>query len=48
MREFFKGDALKQIIETKAHRLKPLIKFGVSIDEMKEKIAEYEKKKTIF
>jgi len=48
MREFFKGDALKQIIETKAHRLKPLIKFGVSIDEMKEKIAEYEKKKLFF
>ena len=36
MDEFFTGNTLKEIIDSKIHRLTPLIKLGVSIEELKE------------
>jgi len=48
MHKFFKGDALRKIIKKKAHRIESLIKLEISIDEMKEKIADHEKNKLFF
>ena len=48
MPEFYKENALKKIIDAKAKRIAPLIKDGVSFDEQKEKIIEYERKKLFF
>ena len=48
MHDFFTGDALKEIIKNKALRIEPLIKSGVSIDQMKTQIAEYERKNIFF
>ena len=48
MREFYTGNALREIIEAKSIRIAPLIEHGISIDEMKEKIVEYENKKLFF
>ena len=45
MDEFFTGNALKEIIDNKIHRLTPLIKLGVSIEELKERISKKEEKK---
>ena len=48
MHDFFTGNALKEIIEAKAKRIAPLIKHGISVDEQKEKIKEFENKKLYF
>ena len=44
MHDFFTGNALKEIIEAKAKRIAPLIEYGISVDEQKEKIKEFENK----
>ena len=38
MDEFFSGNALEKMVDNKIHELKPLIKYGVSIEELKERI----------
>ena len=48
MDEFFTGNALKEIIDNKIHRLTPLIKLGVSIEELKERISKKEEEKLFF
>ena len=48
MHNFFTGNALKEIIEAKAKRIAPLIEHGISVDEQKEKIKEFENKKLYF
>ena len=40
MDKFFSGDALKKMIDNKIHKLNPLIKHGVSIEELKERISK--------
>ena len=42
MDEFDSGNALKEIIDNRIHQLNPLIKHGVSIEELKN---AYQKKK---
>ena len=48
MHNFFTGNALKEIIEAKTKRIAPLIEHGISVDEQKEKIKEFENKKLYF
>ena len=47
MREFYTGNALREIIEAKAKRIAALMTV-ISIDDLKEKITEYENKKLFF
>jgi len=48
MPKTFIGDVLKEIISNKAQSIEKLIKSGISIDEMKEQIIEYERKKIYY
>ena len=48
MHNFDTENVLKEIINTKAKKIAPLIKHGISIDEKIEKIKEYENKKLFF
>ena len=42
MDKFFSGNALKEMIDNKILELNPLIKHGVSIEELKERISQKE------
>jgi len=48
MDKFFSGNALKEMIDNKIHELNPLIKHGVSIEELKERISKKEEEKLFF
>ena len=48
MDEFDSGNALKEIIDNRIHQLNPLIKHGVSIEELKERISKKEEEKLFF
>ena len=48
MDEFFSGNALEKMVDNKIHELKPLIKYGVSIEELKERISQKEEEKLFF
>ena len=48
MDKFFSGNALKEMIDNKIHELNPLIKHGVSIEELKERISQKEEEKLFF
>ena len=48
MDEFDSGNALKEIIDNRIHQLNPLIKLGVSIEELKERISKKEEEKLFF
>jgi len=48
MDEFDSGNALKEIIDNRIHQLNLLIKHGVSIEELKERISKKEEEKLFF
>ena len=48
MDDFYSGNALKEIIDNRIHQLNPLIKHGVSIEELKEHISKKEEEKLFF
>ena len=48
MDKFYSGNALKEIIDNRIHQLNPLIKHGVSIEELKERISKKEEEKLFF
>ena len=48
MDDFDSGNALKEIIDNRIHQLNPLIKHGVSIEELKERISKKEEEKLFF
>ena len=48
MNEFISDNALKEIINNRIHQLSTLIKCGVSIEKLKERISKMEEKKLFF
>ena len=48
MDKFYSGNALKEIIDNRIHQLAPLIQYGVSIEELKERISKKEEEKLFF
>ena len=48
MDKFYSGNALKEIIDNRIHQLAPLIQYGVSVEELKERISKKEEEKLFF